>query len=77
MSTSSLFEKKWVEYFVRNGWNVVGSAIISDKVLLAEINPISAYIKKALEESLVNIKSVSTSIRQQWIKFSQDSNYIH
>ena len=42
--------KKWVEYFVRNGWNVVGSAIISDKVLLAEINPISAYIKKALEE---------------------------
>ena len=28
--------KKWVEYFVRNWWNVVGSAIISDKVLLAD-----------------------------------------
>lgn len=41
--------KKWVEYFVRNWWNVVGSAIISDKVLLAEINPISAFIKEALE----------------------------
>jgi len=41
--------KKWVEYFVRNWWNVVGSAIISDKVLLAEINPISAFIKEALQ----------------------------
>ena len=42
--------KKGLEYFVRNGWNVVGSATISDKLLLAEINPISAFIKKALEE---------------------------
>lgn len=42
--------KKWLEYFVRNWWNVVWSAIISDKLLLAEINPISAFIKKTLED---------------------------
>lgn len=42
--------KKWVEYFVRNWRNVVWNAIISDKVLLAEINPITAYIRKAMEE---------------------------
>ncbi len=42
--------KKGLEYFVRNNWNVVGSAMISDKVLLAEVKPISAFIRQALEE---------------------------
>ena len=42
--------KKGLEYFVRNWWNVVWSAIISDKLLLAEINPISAFIKEALQQ---------------------------
>jgi len=42
--------RKWLEYFIRNWWNVVWSLIVSDKVLLAEINPLSAFIKKALEE---------------------------
>lgn len=42
--------KKGLEYFIRNNWNVVGSAMISDKVLLAEVKPISAFIRQALEE---------------------------
>lgn len=42
--------KKGLEYFVRNWWNVVWSAVISDKLLLAEINPISAFIKEALQQ---------------------------
>lgn len=42
--------KKGVEYFVRNGWNVVGSAMITDKVEVEEIKPITLYIKQALLE---------------------------
>ena len=42
--------KKGVEYFVRNWWNVVWTAIVSDSVLLAEINPISAFIKESLAQ---------------------------
>ena len=42
--------KKGMEYFVRNWWNVVWTAIISDGVHLAEINPISAFIKESLAQ---------------------------
>ena len=42
--------KRGLEYFVRNGRNVVGSATISDKVFLWEVKPISAFIRQALEE---------------------------
>lgn len=42
--------KKGVEYFVRNGWNVVGSSMITDKVEVEEIKPITLYIKQALLE---------------------------
>ena len=42
--------KRGLEYFVRNGRNVVGSAMISDKVFLREIKPISVFIRQALEE---------------------------
>ncbi len=42
--------KKGVDYFVRNGRNVVGSVVITDKVELQETKPIALYIKKALEE---------------------------
>ena len=41
--------KKGVDYFVRNGRNVVGSVVITDKVELQETKPIALYIKKALE----------------------------
>ena len=74
--------KKWVEYFVRNGWNVVWSAIISDKVLLAEINPISAYIKKALEEKKyskikVYFNFYKTTMNQVLTRFKLYPNWIH
>ena len=42
--------KRGLEYFVRNGRNVVGSAMISDKVFLREVKPISVFIRQALEE---------------------------
>ena len=42
--------KRGLEYFVRNGRNVVGSAMISDKVFLREVKPISVFIRPALEE---------------------------
>lgn len=42
--------KKGLEYFVLNGRNVVGSATISDNVLLGEVDPISAFIAKAIED---------------------------
>ena len=42
--------KKGLDYFVLNGRNVVGSAVISDDVFLGEIAPISAFIRTAIEE---------------------------
>ena len=42
--------KRGLEYFVRTGRNVVGSAMISDKVFLREVKPISVFIRQALEE---------------------------
>lgn len=42
--------KKGMEYFVRNGWNVVGSTMVSDKVDLDEIKPLSLYVKSSIAE---------------------------
>lgn len=42
--------KKGMEYFVRNGRTVVGSAALTDKVESVELKPILLYIKQALTE---------------------------
>ncbi len=42
--------KKWLEFFVRDGWNIVGSLQLKDDFKEEELIPLYTYIKKSLEE---------------------------
>lgn len=42
--------KKWLEYFIRDKWNVVASMPLRDEFNEADLLPIYAYIKQAIEK---------------------------
>ena len=42
--------KKWLEYFVRDGWNVVGSVSLKDTICEDDLRSVFAYVHHALEK---------------------------
>ncbi len=42
--------KKWLDYFIRDGWNVVGSLQLSDNFTEDQLRPLYVYIRKSLSE---------------------------
>lgn len=42
--------KKWLDYFVRDGWNIVGSLQLNDNFTEDQLRPLYAYIRKSLTE---------------------------
>ena len=42
--------KKWLDYFVRDGWNIVWSLQLNDNFTEDQLTPLYAYIKKSLAE---------------------------
>lgn len=42
--------KKWLDYFVRDGWNIVWSLQLNDNFSEDQLSPLYIYIKKSLAE---------------------------
>jgi len=42
--------RKWLEFFVRNKWNIVGSTNLHDNIHQDDLRNIFAYVKKALND---------------------------